>query len=237
MSLLTVKGLKAGYGHIQVLHEIDLEVSPGEIVCLIGPNGAGKSTTMGTVSGLLRPVSGDIAFDGKPIARLSAERIVQLGISLVPEGRRVFQPLTVMENLEMGAFRHLRRRRPIRKELDLVFDLFPRLKERADQHAGTLSGGEQQMLAIGRALMSRPRLLMLDEPSMGLAPLVVTEIFRVVDALRDEGLTIFLAEQNAKKALGVADRGYVLQAGVVAQSADASTLSADATVQEAYLGI
>ncbi len=237
MTLLTVAGLTANYGHIKVLHGIDLEVAAGEIVCLIGSNGAGKSTTMAALSGLLRPVGGSLSFDGTPISRMGAERIVNLGVSLVPEGRRVFQPLTVLENLEMGGFRHLRRRRSIKTELEFVFDMFPRLRERSGQHAGTLSGGEQQMLAIGRALMSRPRLLMLDEPSMGLAPLVVREIFRVIESLRGEGLTIFVAEQNAKMALGVADRGYVLQSGTVNQSADAEALAADPMVQEAYLGI
>lgn len=237
MKLLTVAGLKAGYGHIKVLHGIDLEVAAGEIVCLIGSNGAGKSTTMASISGLLRPVGGTIIIDGTAVERFAAERIVQLGVSLVPEGRRVFQPLSVLENLEMGGFRHLKRRQSIKKELDFVYELFPRLRERADQTSGTLSGGEQQMLAIGRALMSRPRILMLDEPSMGLAPMVVVEIFRVIEALRDEGLTIFLAEQNAKMALGVANRGYVLQSGTVIQTDDAASLAADPMVQEAYLGI
>jgi len=237
MSLLEIGGLKAAYGHLQVLHGLDMAVSAGEIVCVIGSNGAGKSTTMAALSGLLRPVSGSIRFDGNAIERASPESIVRMGVSLVPEGRRVFQPLSVLENLEMGAFRHLRRGAKITKDLDFVYDLFPRLKERQDQAAGTLSGGEQQMLAIARALMSRPRLLMLDEPSMGLAPLVVQEIFRVIGALREEGLTIFVAEQNAKMALSISDRGYVLQSGTVAMSDTAERLVADPAVQEAYLGL
>jgi branched-chain amino acid transport system ATP-binding protein len=236
--MLHVKGLNAGYGNIQVLRDIALEVTEGEVICLIGSNGAGKSTTMGALSGLLRPVSGSIKFEDEAIERFPAERIVSRGICLVPEGRRVFQPLTVLENLEMGAYRRRREGgRQIRQDLDLIYDIFPRLKERRDQPAGTLSGGEQQMLAIGRALMSQPRLLMLDEPSMGLAPLIVAEIFSVIGKLNKQGITILLAEQNARKALEVSSRGYVLQSGEIVLAADSDTLEADEAVREAYLGI
>ncbi len=236
--MLRVEGLNAGYGNIQVLRDLSLDVSQGEVICLIGSNGAGKSTTMGALSGLLRPVVGSIAFEGEAIESQPAERIVSRGICLVPEGRRVFQPLSVLENLEMGAYRRRKEgRRALATDFDFVYSIFPRLKERRDQPAGTLSGGEQQMLAIGRALMSRPYLLMLDEPSMGLAPLVVREIFNVIAKLNAEGITILLAEQNARMALEVASRGYVLQSGQIVLAADAAALEADEAVREAYLGI
>lgn len=237
--MLEVGGLRAGYGAIQVLQGIDLVVEKGEIVCLIGSNGAGKTTTMASIAGLLRPVRGRIAMNGQDLTRLAAERILACGIALVPEGRRVFPPLTVRENLEMGAYRRLRagERSEVARDMGFVHTLFPQLKERADQPAGTLSGGEQQMLAIARALMSRPRLLLLDEPSMGLAPMVVADIFRTIGELNQEGITILLAEQNARMALRTAKRGYVLQSGRVVQVADAPELLEDRRVQEAYLGV
>jgi len=236
--MLQVEGLTAGYGAIEVLQGIDLDVAEGEVVCLIGSNGAGKSTTMGAVSGLLRPVSGSIRLEGEQIERLPAERIVTMGVSLVPEGRRVFQPLSVFENLEMGAYRRRREgRQKLLEQLNFVYEIFPRLKERSAQAAGTLSGGEQQMLAIGRALMSRPRLLILDEPSMGLAPMVVQEIFSVIRRLNNEGISILLAEQNARMALEVSSRGYVLQSGEIVLGANAADLEADESVRTAYLGI
>lgn len=236
--MLQVEGLTAGYGAIEVLQGIDLDVAEGEVVCLIGSNGAGKSTTMGAVSGLLRPVSGSIRLEGEQIERLPAERIVTKGVSLVPEGRRVFQPLSVFENLEMGAYRRRREgREKLLEQLNFVYEIFPRLKERSSQAAGTLSGGEQQMLAIGRALMSRPRLLILDEPSMGLAPMVVQEIFSVIRRLNNEGISILLAEQNARMALAVSSRGYVLQSGEIVLGANAADLEADESVRTAYLGI
>jgi len=237
--LLEVEGLIAGYGGPPVLHELSLSVGAGESVCLIGANGAGKTTLMLALSGLLRPVRGRIALDGQDIAALPAERVVAAGIALVPEGRRVFAPLTVRENLEMGAFLRLwpRRRREVHDDLDQVFTLFPRLKERSQQSAGTLSGGEQQMLAIGRALMARPRLLLLDEPSMGLAPLVVKEIFATIAALGRRGTAILLAEQNARMALGAASRGYVIAEGGIVGAATSEVLRRDPKVQEAYLGV
>ena len=234
--MLDVADLKASYGRDSVLQGLSLSVAAGETVCLIGSNGAGKTTTMIAIAGLLRPVQGRIALDGTDIARERAERIVARGLALVPEGRRIFAPLSVLENLEMGAYRR-RDGAGVARDLDFVFRLFPRLKERAAQVAGTLSGGEQQMLAIGRALMSRPKLLLLDEPSMGLAPMVVAEIFRVIGELNAEGLTILIAEQNARMALGVARRGYVIQSGRIVLAGDAATLAQDKSVQAAYLGV
>ncbi|MBP2292906.1 branched-chain amino acid transport system ATP-binding protein [Azospirillum rugosum] len=236
--MLDVTGLDAGYGEIQILRGLSLTVEPGECVCLVGANGAGKTTLMRSLSGLLRPVGGSIRFDGQELARLSAHDVVTRGVALVPEGRRVFGPLTVRDNLEMGAFRHLwpRRNDGFGRDLDFVLTLFPRLRERLQQPAGTLSGGEQQMLAIGRALMTRPKLLLLDEPSMGLAPLVVKEIFATIRALNAEGMAILLAEQNARMALRTASRGYVIAEGRIVNSADTAALQRDPAVQEAYLG-
>ncbi|OWT56126.1 ABC transporter ATP-binding protein [Candidimonas nitroreducens] len=237
--MLEVDGLHAGYGAADVLHSLRLQVRKGQVACLLGANGAGKSTTMRCLSGLLRPSQGSIRYEGEALQALPAEQIVARGIVLVPEGRRVFAPLTVRENLEMGGYRFLRARRSgeFRRSMERVLEFFPRLAERARQVAGTLSGGEQQMLAIGRALMSDPRVLMLDEPSMGLAPLVVKDIFAAIGRLRQDGLTMLIAEQNAGLALQAADYGYVLQEGTVAYDGSAETLRGDTRVQSAYLGV
>ena len=237
---LEIAGLHAGYDGTEVLRGIALTVGAGETVCLLGANGAGKTTLMRCIAGLLRPGAGELRLHGAPLALgCPAASRVGLGLALVPEGRRVFAPLSVRENLEMGAFRRQwpRRDPAVAADLAAVFALFPRLLERAGQPAGTLSGGEQQMLAIGRALMARPRLLLLDEPSMGLAPLVVREIFRAIRALGAQGMAILLAEQNARMALRAARRGYVLAEGAIVRVADSATLAADEVVQDAYLGI
>ncbi len=233
MPLLELSGLEVRYGNIRALRGVDLEVREGEIVTLLGANGAGKTTTLRTISGLLRPTGGSVVFDGHRIQTLRPDRIVSMGISHVPEGRRIFPRMSVEENLEMGAYQ---RRGSITAERDKVFALFPVLKERRRQYGGTLSGGEQQMLAIGRALMSRPRLLLLDEPSMGLAPMIVTQIFQILGDIRSEGTTLLLVEQNAAQALGVANRGYVLETGEIVTSGTAQMLLGDERVRAAYLG-
>jgi len=237
--MLRIKNLEAGYGPLKVLRKVSLHIDPGEIVTVIGANGAGKTTLLKTVSGLLAPRGGEILFERNTIRKVSAERIVSLGCSLVPEGRQLFAPMTVRENLILGACVQYRRRRhgEVTEDMDRVFGLFPRLREREDQLAGTLSGGEQQMLAIGRALLSRPRMLLLDEPSMGLAPRMVREIFTHIMHLRKEfGLTILLVEQNARGALGVADRGYVLETGRMVLQGPSGELLSNKNVQRAYLG-
>jgi len=233
--LLKVDELHVSYGAIRALQGISFSIEQGEIVTLIGANGAGKSTTLRTISGLLRPIHGSILFKGTSITRVPAERIVRLGISQVPEGRQIFSRLTVRENLEMGAFTR-RDKGEIADSMERVFTSFPRLKERLKQHGGTLSGGEQQMLAMGRGLMSRPELLLLDEPSMGLAPILVEEIFAIISRINAEGTSILLVEQNAAMALSVATRGYVLETGHVALSGTAAELLANPQVQAAYLG-
>jgi len=235
--MLEVEALTAGYGGTEVLHRISLRVARGQSVCLIGANGAGKTTLLRCLSGLLRPSEGRIAVDGTDIARRPASTRLDFGMTLVPEGRRVFAPMTVRENLEMGAFRRLwpRRDRTVAADMAMVFELFPRLRERQGQAAGLLSGGEQQMLAIGRALMSKPRLLLLDEPSIGLAPLVVQEIFQTIRRLNAEGISILLAEQNAAMALRTAAYGYVLAEGTLVHSARSSVLVNDPAVKDAYL--
>ena len=235
MALLSLTGLKVCYGSVEVLHGIDLFVEEGEIVTILGANGAGKSTTLLSISGLVRPVAGSIAFDGKDLLRMPAHEIVSLGIAQSPEGRRVFGTMTVLENLDLGAFSIMDKSRAA-KTLEWIFDLFPRLHERRNQLAGTLSGGEQQMLAIGRALMAEPRLLLLDEPSLGLAPLLVRSIFATVRAINERGVTVLLVEQNARAALRLATRGYVLETGRVVMSDSAERLLADPVVREAYLG-
>ena len=232
--ILEVKDLHFHYGEIHALKGISLDVNEGEIVTLIGANGAGKSTTLNTVSGLLKPRSGLISFEGKGIVGIGASRIVGLGMALCPEGRRVFQQMTVRENLEMGGYS--RPNDEIPASLEDVFKRFPRLKEREKQIAGTLSGGEQQMLAMGRALMSKPKLLMLDEPSMGLAPILVEQIFDIIKELHAAGTTILLVEQNAQMALSIADRAYVLGTGKITISGPAAEVLADDRVREAYLG-
>jgi len=235
MALLEIKNLHTYYGHIHALKDVSLNVDKGEIVTLIGANGAGKSTMLKTTSGLLRPRQGTIRLDGEDLTSYSPHEIVAKGVVQVPEGRRVFGRLTVMENLEMGAF-SCTDRRLINANLERVFTLFPRLKERQKQVAGTLSGGEQQMLATGRALMANPRVLLMDEPSMGLAPVLVDSIFGTIKQLHASGTTILLVEQNARMALQVANRGYVLQSGVVVLSDTAENLRSNEMVRQAYLG-
>lgn len=233
--MLELKDIDVNYGAIQALKKLSLEVPAGEIVTLIGANGAGKTTTLKSISGLLRPRSGSISFEGQEIHKLAPEKIVGLGISQVPEGRRVFAQMSVHENLEMGAYLR-RNKKEIRSDFELVFDRFPRLKERSRQVAGTLSGGEQQMLAMGRALMARPRLLLMDEPSMGLAPLLVKEIFSIIQLINQGGTTILLVEQNANMALSIASRAYVLETGEIVLSGLARELMQSPEVKKAYLG-
>jgi branched-chain amino acid transport system ATP-binding protein len=235
MAMLEVTRLHAYYGHIHALKDVSLAVEKGEIVTLIGANGAGKSTTLKTISGLLKPRQGSVRLDGEDLTRYPAHEIVTKGVVQVPEGRRIFGRLTVLENLEMGAFT-IRDRNWIETTLKRVFSLFPRLEERSRQVAGTLSGGEQQMLATGRALMANPRLLLLDEPSMGLAPVLVDSIFETIARLHETGTTILLVEQNARMALQVAGRGYVLQSGAVVLSDAAESLRRNEMVRQAYLG-
>jgi branched-chain amino acid transport system ATP-binding protein len=235
MALLELENVEARYGRIRALSGISLRVEEGEIVALIGANGAGKTTTLRTISGLLRASGGAVRFDGESLAHRSPDAIVRLGIGHAPEGRRVFARMTVQENLELGAY--TRTERPqIAADLERVLTIFPRLRERLEQKAGTLSGGEQQMLAIGRALMSRPRLLMLDEPSLGLAPLLVQTIFGVIREVNAAGTTVLLIEQNARQALALASRGYCLELGRIAYADTAANLLASPAVQAAYLG-
>jgi len=233
-ALLTVRGLDVYYGAVHALKGVDLEVRAGEIVTLIGANGAGKSTLLRTISGLVRPRGGTMTFDGRDLSRIPPHDIVVAGISHAPEGRAVFANLTVEDNLTLGAYR--RHDPQVGADMEKMYALFPRLSERKKQPAGTMSGGEQQMLAIARALMSRPRLLLLDEPSLGLAPLLVADIFRTIVEINREGTTILLVEQNANQALRVAHRGYVLETGKVALADDAANLLANPAVKEAYLG-
>jgi len=234
--LLRIRNLHAGYGRAEVLHGIDLEAGQGSVVTVIGPNGAGKSTLLNALMGVL-PSKGVIEFRGQPVDGLSLEERVMLGVALVPEKRELFGTMPVEDNLVLGGFRQVRLgNRQWRERIDEVYTIFPRLKERRTQLAGTLSGGERQMLAVGRALMSRPSLLMLDEPSLGLAPLVVQEIFRTVSALRQTGVTILLVEQNARAALEVADHGYVLEMGSVSVEGEARQLASDPRVIDTYLG-
>ncbi len=233
--LLELSSVCVSYGSVKALHGIDLTINEGEIVTILGANGAGKSTTLLTISGLIRPASGEINFCGKSLLSVPGHDIVGLGISQAPEGRRVFGIMTVLENLELGAFR-IRDKKRSRSTMEWIFDLFPRLYERRSQLAGTLSGGEQQMLAIGRALMAEPRLLLLDEPSLGLAPLLVRSIFETIRAINQKGVTVLLVEQNARAALKLATRGYVLEVGSVALEDSAANLLANPNVREAYLG-
>ncbi len=237
MALLELQDIHTYYGNIHALKGISLAVNEGEIVTLIGSNGAGKSTTLRTISGLLTPRQGRITFNGRRIDTLQAHEIVKLGICQSPEGRRIFPRLTVLENLEMGAYTRTSRDSNYAADLDRVFGLFPRLKERVQQKGGTLSGGEQQMLAIGRALMGHPKVLLLDEPSMGLAPILVDQIFQIVQDINRQGTTILLVEQNALLALGIAHTGYVLQTGEIVLRDTAAKLQQDPTVQKAYLGM
>lgn len=233
-NILSVKDINVYYGAIHAVTDISFDVNEGEIVTLIGANGAGKSTTLNTISGLLRSKTGDIEFMGNSIAKMGPNKIVQNGLVMVPEGRRIFLGMTVLENLEMGAY--TRPNSEIKESLEQVFELFPRLKERIHQIGGTLSGGEQQMLAMGRALMAKPKLIMLDEPSMGLAPLLVDLIFEIIKDLHKAGSTILLVEQNAKAALSIADRAYVLETGKIVKSGKGSELISDPVIKKAYLG-
>ncbi|MEW5909596.1 MAG: ABC transporter ATP-binding protein [Thermodesulfobacteriota bacterium] len=235
MAMLEVENVHAYYGHIHALKNLSLDINEGEIVTLIGANGAGKSTTLRTISGLMRPRKGSIRLQGEELSRFLPHKIVEKGVVQVPEGRRVFGRLTVTENLDMGAFSSRDRKRN-RENMDRVFALFPRLLERHKQVAGTLSGGEQQMLAMGRALMANPKVLLLDEPSMGLAPVLVDSIFDTIKRLHESGTTILLVEQNARMALQVADRGYVIQTGVVVLSDSANNLRRNEMVRKAYMG-
>lgn len=235
MSLLKITDLEVSYGGIDALRGISFDVEEGQIVTLIGANGAGKSTTLRTISGLVRPRGGRIVYDGRDITSLGTQRIVAEGIAMVPEGRRVFDNLTVKENLLIGAY--LRNdKEGIAEDIEHVYELFPRLHEREWQHAGTLSGGEQQMLAVGRAMMTRPRILMMDEPSLGLAPLIVKEIFRIIEMLNKTGMTILLIEQNANAALRCAHQAYVLENGRITITGTGKDLLADKRIQDAYLG-
>ena len=233
-SLLSVSDLRTAYGAIQAVDGVSLEVPAGSVVTLIGANGAGKSTTLNTISGILRPWGGSVVFDGLKITGWRADRVAARGLLQVPEGRQILAPLSVEENLLMGAY--LRRDSEIRSDLLRIYKRFPRLDERRLQVAGSLSGGEQQMLAIGRALMGRPKLLMLDEPSLGLAPLIVREVFRIIRGIKDEGTTILLVEQNARQALDVADFAYVMEGGMIVASGPAASMRSDPAIVAAYLG-
>jgi branched-chain amino acid transport system ATP-binding protein len=235
-ALLTAENLQLAYGELAVCRGISLEVNQGEIVALIGANGAGKSTTLRAIAGQLVPRAGSIRFGGKEITRLPSHERALLGIALVPEGRRVFPFLTARENLELGGFKHRRDGAKVGRMIEGIFDMFPHLRERAGQNAGTLSGGEQQMLVLGRAMMSEPTLLCLDEPSLGLAPLVVRDIFRTIRTINESGTSVLLVEQNARYALETATRGYVLQTGSILASGPCTALAKDARVREAYLG-
>ena len=235
MTLLEVENIHSFYGHIHALRGVSLTVEEGEIVTLIGSNGAGKTTTLRSIHGILPPREGRIVFRGEEIQGVPAHSMIEKGISQSPEGRKIFHRMTVLENLEMGAY-HRKDRTETQDDMTRVFDLFPRLKERVKQEAGTMSGGEQQMLAIGRSLMGRPKLLLLDEPSMGLAPVLVERIFQVIEEINKQGTTILLVEQNANVALEIATRGYVLETGTIVNAAPAEKLREDPKVREAYLG-
>jgi branched-chain amino acid transport system ATP-binding protein len=234
--MLTIENVDVYYGAIHALTGVSLTVNEGEIVTMIGANGAGKSTTIRTASGLVRPRTGKVTFQGEDITKVSPHKLVERGLCQSPEGRRIFAEMTVRENLELGAYIHTRKKAQVSEDMERVFTLFPRLKERISQVGGTLSGGEQQMLAIGRALMSRPRLLMLDEPSLGLAPFLVQQIFQIIRDINAQGVTILLVEQNAFQALRVASRGYVLETGRVVLEDKAENLLQNEDVKKAYLG-
>lgn len=235
MAMLEVKDLQVYYGMIQAIKGISFEVNQGEVIALIGANGAGKTTTLHTVTGLISPKSGQVLFEGKDITKTPAHKIVSMGMAHVPEGRRVFAELSVYENLRMGAYTR-KDKAEIEETLKSVYKRFSRLQERKNQMAGTLSGGEQQMLAMGRALMSKPRIILMDEPSMGLSPIMVNEIFDIIRAVSESGTTVLLVEQNAKKALSIADRAYVLETGKIVLSGDAKELLEDDSIKKAYLG-
>lgn len=235
MAMLEVKDIEVYYGMIQALKGISFEVNEGEVIALIGANGAGKTTTLHTITGLLSPKKGSVLFEGQDITKVPAHKIVSLGMAHVPEGRRVFAELSVYQNLKMGAYTR-KDKDEIAKTLEMVYKRFPRLEERKNQLAGTLSGGEQQMLAMGRALMSHPKIIVMDEPSMGLSPILVNEIFDIIKEVSAGGTTVLLVEQNAKKALSIADRAYVLETGKIVKSGKASDLLNDDSIKKAYLG-
>ena len=234
--LLSVKNINVYYGSIHAIKDVSFHVDEGEIVTLIGANGAGKTTTMHAISGLLKLTSGEITYDGNLISKMEAHKIVRLGLAQVPEGRRVFSGLTVQQNLSMGAYTRHDGKDAIQSDYDMVFDLLPRLKERRNQPAGTLSGGELQMLAVGRALMCKPKILLLDDPSMGLSPLLVKEIFKIIRDINRQGVTVLLVEQNAKMALDIANRAYVLETGTIKMEGEATELANNIEVRKAYLG-
>ena len=233
--MLKVENLSVRYGMIEAIRNISFEVNDGEIVTLIGANGAGKTTTLQTISGLLKPASRAVYLDGQDITKIPPHKIVTMGLAQVPEGRRVFAQMSVIENLELGAY-YRKDRNGIETDMKNVFELFPRLEERKNQLAGTLSGGEQQMLAMGRALMAKPKIMLMDEPSMGLSPLLVREIFRIIEDINQQGTTVLLVEQNAKMALGIADRAYVLETGKITLEGTGAELAASEQVRKAYLG-
>lgn len=235
MAMLEIKDLEVYYGMIQAIKGISFEVNEGEVIALIGANGAGKTTTLHTISGLITPKHGTVTFEGKEITRAPAHKIVSLGMAHVPEGRRVFASLSVLQNLKLGAYIK-NNKDEIEETLQMIYQRFPRLEERKNQPAGTLSGGEQQMLAMGRALMSKPRIILMDEPSMGLSPIFVNEIFDIIKSVSASGTTVLLVEQNAKKALSIADRGYVLETGRIVLEGEAQKLLDDESVKKAYLG-
>ncbi len=235
MAMLEIKDLEVYYGMIQAIKGISFEVNEGEVIALIGANGAGKTTILHTISGLIAPKKGSITFEGQEITKIPAHKIVENGLAQVPEGRRVFPSLTVLENLKLGAYTR-KDKKEIEDTLKMIYERFPRLEERKNQPAGTLSGGEQQMLAMGRALMSKPRIILMDEPSMGLSPIFVNEIFDIIKKVSASGTTVLLVEQNAKKALSIADRGYVLETGKIVKEGKASDLLNDEAVKKAYLG-
>ena len=235
MAMLEIKDLEVCYGVIRAIKGISFEVNQGEVIALIGANGAGKTTILHTITGLVPEKSGSILFEGKELTKTPAHKIVSMGMAHVPEGRRIFQQLSVLENLKLGAYTR-KDKNEIAQSLKMVYERFPRLEERKNQVAGTLSGGEQQMLAMGRALMSKPRIILMDEPSMGLSPLLVTEIFDIIKVISESGTTVLLVEQNAKKALSIADRAYVLETGNITLSGKASDLMNNESVQKAYLG-
>ena len=235
MALLEIKDLEVNYGVIKAIKGVSFNVNEGEIIALIGANGAGKTTILHTITGLIQAKKGSIVFDGKELTKTPPHKIVSMGMAHVPEGRRIFQQLSVLENLKLGAYTR-KDKSEIASTLKMVYERFPRLEERKNQVAGTLSGGEQQMLAMGRALMSKPRIILMDEPSMGLSPLLVSEIFDIIKVINESGTTVLLVEQNAKKALSIADRAYVLETGNITLSGDAKDLVNDESVKKAYLG-
>ena len=235
MALLEIKDLEVNYGVIKAIKGVSFDVNEGEIIALIGANGAGKTTILHTITGLIQAKKGSIVFDGKELTKTPPHKIVSMGMAHVPEGRRIFQQLSVLENLKLGAYTR-KDKSEIASTLKMVYERFPRLEERKNQVAGTLSGGEQQMLAMGRALMSKPRIILMDEPSMGLSPLLVSEIFDIIKVINESGTTVLLVEQNAKKALSIADRAYVLETGQITLSGDAKDLINDESVKKAYLG-